>query len=205
MNESLGIFADLQAKRASIAESLSPAARHAAFPKVYARPLPKPTEIEKYRSEVGRVQALLATARAEINRLKGVNERQAEELSRYINADERSNVVPVSRKPTASNVVRQFLIEYNAVAIVDGTNGLQMADLMGPRRSMFCAQPRQVAMWLCHGICRDASLPMIGKAFGGKDHTTVLHAKRRAPGVMERRPDLRIVADRVLAHFGDQP
>ena len=49
-------------------------------------------------------------------------------------------------------------------------------ELVSPRRSQAVAYPRQVAMYLSRELT-DASLPMIGKEFGGRDHTTVIHAK----------------------------
>jgi len=49
-------------------------------------------------------------------------------------------------------------------------------ELVSPRRSQAVAYPRQVAMYLSRELT-DASLPMIGREFGGRDHTTVIHAK----------------------------
>jgi chromosomal replication initiator protein len=54
--------------------------------------------------------------------------------------------------------------------------GVTHEELISPRRSQAVAYPRQVAMYLSRELT-DASLPMIGKAFGGRDHTTVIHAK----------------------------
>lgn len=201
----IGIVEALQAKREAVVSHLSAAARHAAFPGVYARPLPVPSEAANLREEVGRLQKLLRAAQSEIARMKETTEYQSGELARYLNAEERSKVLPVPRNPTAPNVIRQFLIEFNAQAIVDGRDGLLMGDLTGPRRNMACAQPRQVAMWLCHKLCRNTSLPMIGHAFGGKDHTTVLHARDRAPRILTLRPDLATVAERVISHFEAAP
>jgi chromosomal replication initiator protein len=53
--------------------------------------------------------------------------------------------------------------------------GLTVPELCSPRRSQAVAYPRQVAMYLSRELT-DASLPKIGKAFGGRDHTTVIHA-----------------------------
>ena len=50
-----------------------------------------------------------------------------------------------------------------------------MAELTGDRRSQNIVYPRQVAMYLSRELT-DASLPKIGKSFGGRDHTTVIHA-----------------------------
>lgn len=55
---------------------------------------------------------------------------------------------------------------------------LKQADLISERRARVVARPRQVAMWLAKQITT-RSLPDIGRRFGGRDHTTVLHAVRR--------------------------
>ncbi len=53
--------------------------------------------------------------------------------------------------------------------------GISKADLIGASRSKPFSYPRQVAMYLCREIT-DESLPKIGRAFGGRDHSTVMHA-----------------------------
>jgi chromosomal replication initiator protein len=53
--------------------------------------------------------------------------------------------------------------------------GLSVEELCSPRRSQAVAYPRQVAMYLSRELT-DSSLPKIGKEFGGRDHTTVIHA-----------------------------
>jgi chromosomal replication initiator protein len=53
--------------------------------------------------------------------------------------------------------------------------GLSVAELVSPRRSQAVSYPRHVAMYLSRELT-DASLPKIGKEFGGRDHTTVMHA-----------------------------
>ena len=56
--------------------------------------------------------------------------------------------------------------------------GLKQADLLSERRTRAVARPRQAAMWLTKQLTT-RSLPDIGRRFGGRDHTTVLHAVRR--------------------------
>jgi len=56
--------------------------------------------------------------------------------------------------------------------------GVRVADLLSKRRSRNVTRPRQVAMALAKELTND-SLPSIGDAFGGRDHTTVLHACRK--------------------------
>ena len=55
---------------------------------------------------------------------------------------------------------------------------IRIADLLSKRRSRSIARPRQVAMALAKELTNH-SLPEIGDAFGGRDHTTVLHACKR--------------------------
>ncbi len=66
---------------------------------------------------------------------------------------------------------------------------LKPAELKAKNNSRRVAEPRQVAMYLCRELT-DNSLPQIGKAFGGKHHTTVLHSIRKIEGLRERDPKI---------------
>lgn len=67
---------------------------------------------------------------------------------------------------------------------------IKMADLLSKRRSRSVARPRQVAMALAKELTNH-SLPEIGDAFGGRDHTTVLHACRKVVALQEESADIR--------------
>ncbi|HLZ74938.1 chromosomal replication initiator protein DnaA [Phenylobacterium sp.] len=67
--------------------------------------------------------------------------------------------------------------------------GLKQADLISERRARAVARPRQVAMWLAKQITV-RSLPDIGRRFGGRDHTTVLHAVRRIEALKGEDPQI---------------
>jgi chromosomal replication initiator protein len=58
---------------------------------------------------------------------------------------------------------------------------LTMEDLCGSSRSRTLVTARQIAMYLCRELT-DMSLPKIGQMFGGRDHTTVIHADRKIRG-----------------------
>ena len=58
------------------------------------------------------------------------------------------------------------------------------ADLLSSRRTRTIVRPRQIAMYLAK-VLTPRSLPEIGRRFGGRDHTTVLHAVRKIEGMME--------------------
>jgi chromosomal replication initiator protein len=67
--------------------------------------------------------------------------------------------------------------------------GVSLEDLKGHSRSRVLVNARQVAMYLCRELT-DLSLPRIGQAFGGRDHTTVMHADRKIRQHMAERRSL---------------
>jgi chromosomal replication initiator protein len=64
--------------------------------------------------------------------------------------------------------------------------GLSIDDLCGVSRSRVLVTARQIAMYLCRELT-DLSLPKIGQQFGGRDHTTVMHADRKIRSLMAER------------------
>jgi len=74
--------------------------------------------------------------------------------------------------------------------------GISKADLVSPRRDRFLAHPRQLAMYLAMQHT-DKSAMQIGAAFGERDHTTVLHARKAVQARMDEdlRHDLQKVTD----------
>ncbi len=67
---------------------------------------------------------------------------------------------------------------------------IKVSDLNSKRRSRSVARPRQVAMYLAKDLTNH-SLPEIGESFGGRDHTTVLHACRKIKELLESDADIR--------------
>src|SRR5262249_6641165 len=79
---------------------------------------------------------------------------------------------------------------------------LELRELHSPRRARRVARPRQVAMFLARELT-SRSLPDIGRRFGGRDHTTVLHACRRIAELCQRDPVVQQEVDflrKVLGH-----
>ncbi len=72
---------------------------------------------------------------------------------------------------------RKISIEEIQRKVADHYN-IRLSDMIGPKRVRVLARPRQVAMYLCKQMTR-RSLPEIGRCFGGRDHTTVLHGVKR--------------------------
>ena len=80
--------------------------------------------------------------------------------------------------------------------------GLQMKDLLGKKRTRSLARPRQVAMAMTKELT-EHSLPEIGDAFGGRDHTTVLHACRQIRTLMETDGKLREDWDKLIRKLSE--
>jgi chromosomal replication initiator protein len=79
--------------------------------------------------------------------------------------------------------------QITAAAIMGATAdyyGLTIDDLCGSSRSRVLVQARQIAMYLCRELT-ELSLPKIGQQFGGRDHTTVMHADRKIRQLMSER------------------
>ncbi|MBC7164872.1 MAG: chromosomal replication initiator protein DnaA [Roseovarius sp.] len=72
------------------------------------------------------------------------------------------------RKVSIEEIKRKVADHYN----------IRLSDMVGPKRTRCYARPRQVAMYLCKQLT-SRSLPEIGRSFGGRDHTTVMHGVRR--------------------------
>jgi chromosomal replication initiator protein len=83
------------------------------------------------------------------------------------------------RKVTVDQIQKLVSEHYN----------LKQADLISERRARAVARPRQVAMWLAKQVTV-RSLPDIGRRFGGRDHTTVLHAVRRIEQLKAEDPQI---------------
>jgi len=86
--------------------------------------------------------------------------------------------------------------------------GVSLEELLSPRRGARLAWARQVAMHLCRELT-DQTLPAIGRAFGGRNHTTVLHACRRTAERIAEDPEAYAVVDRLTRALqspdGDRP
>lgn len=83
----------------------------------------------------------------------------------------------------------QSSLEITAATIVAVTAeyfGMSLDELTGPGKTRAVAGARQVAMYLCRELT-DLSLPKIGQTFGGRDHTTVMHADKKIRNEMTER------------------
>ncbi|WP_054004442.1 chromosomal replication initiator protein DnaA [Shimia sp. SK013] len=91
------------------------------------------------------------------------------EITMELTQDCLSDVLRASdRKISVEEIQRKVAEHYN----------IRLSDMIGPKRVRNFARPRQIAMYLCKQLT-SRSLPEIGRRFGGRDHTTVMHGVKR--------------------------
>jgi chromosomal replication initiator protein len=78
---------------------------------------------------------------------------------------------------------------------------IKVSDLKSKRRTKTLVHPRQLAMYLCRELT-DASFPEIGRDFGGKDHTTIIHACKQVQKSLEKDSSLRTTLNSITEEVG---
>ncbi len=96
----------------------------------------------------------------------------------------------------SSSKPKQITISYIKDIIAQQYN-VKVEDLNSKRRVRSITYPRQVAMYLCRELT-DLSLPKIGEDFGGRDHTTVIHAYDKIRKDMESNSDFKSKVEKIL-------
>lgn len=163
MNEALGIASDLAEKRMKYARYAYRA------PMATAEPEAKPVitledvvraAVDKYMGSVGKhvIEASIKSA-------------LSEHAIRW--RDRQLKLQDVSEKAARYSVD-------SVIEIASQITGVPVDALRGPGRNRKVAWPRHFAIALLHCARRDLSYPQIGKIFGGRDHTTVMHALETA-------------------------
>jgi chromosomal replication initiator protein len=98
------------------------------------------------------------------------------EITMDMTQDCLADILRVSeRKVTVEEIQRKVSEHYN----------IRLSEMIGPTRVRTVARPRQIAMYLCKTLT-SRSLPEIGRRFGGRDHTTIMHGVRRVEELKAR-------------------
>jgi chromosomal replication initiator protein len=109
-----------------------------------------------------------------MTRLFAMAELVGREITLDLVQDSLADILRASdRKVSIDEIQRKVAEHYN----------VKLAELVGPKRHRTIARPRQVAMYLCK-VLTTRSLPEIGRRFGGRDHTTILHGVKKVEELM---------------------
>jgi chromosomal replication initiator protein len=103
------------------------------------------------------------------------------ELSLELAKNELKHLIEGREKAVTVDLVQKVVAE---------AFGVKISDLKSKRRTKAVVLPRQIAMYLCRTLT-GSSLPETGHVFGGKDHSTVIHAIKVIEEKKEKDPELR--------------
>ena len=124
-----------------------------------------PDEVAQYIAQ--RISSNIRELEGALSRLRAHAEMSRTPISVDLAADVLKELLPQARvRPVTIPAIQRAVAEFF---------GIRIEEMKAKRRTKGVAFPRQVAMYLCRELT-DASLPRIGEEFGGRDHTTVMHA-----------------------------
>src|SRR4029434_10028019 len=101
------------------------------------------------------------------------------------------NIIDHEEKAVTIEIIQKFISDYY---------NLRLADLKSRNNSKSVAMPRQVAMYLCKALTH-SSLPEIGRSFGGKHHSTVIHSIRKIEDLRRKDANFNNLMANVLEGF----
>ena len=89
------------------------------------------------------------------------------------------NILDHEEKAVTIEIIQKYVADYY---------NLKTADLKSRNNSKSVSMPRQIAMYLCKSLTH-SSLPEIGRSFGGKHHSTVIHSIRKVEDMRKKDSD----------------
>ena len=151
--------------------------------------VPLPDEVALFIAR--QVRSNVRELEGHLNRVVAFSSLTGNPLSLDLAKETLKDILPQDdHRQVASEVVRMVARHY----------GLKVAEIKSKSNSRQIAFPRQVAMYLCRHLT-DLSFPEIGKLFGGKHHTTVMHAVERIDQQRDRDGDFARTLEQFLRHF----
>ncbi|MDJ0995588.1 MAG: chromosomal replication initiator protein DnaA [Dinoroseobacter sp.] len=127
-----------------------------------------------------RISSNVRVLEGALNRLFAFSSLAGDHITVDVAHEALSDMIRASdRRITVDEIMQAVVKHYN----------LRMSDLLGPRRTRTIARPRQVAMYLAKTLTT-RSLPEIGRRFGGRDHTTVIHAVKKVEALRDDDPQI---------------
>jgi chromosomal replication initiator protein len=127
----------------------------------------------------GKIKSNIRELEGSLIRLIAYASLTGREISLSLAQDVLRNVLQHDERAVTIEVIQKFVADYYQ---------LKPAELKSRNNSKSVAMPRQIAMYLCKNLT-NASLPEIGKSFGGKHHSTVIHSIRKIEDLRQRDGD----------------
>jgi chromosomal replication initiator protein len=148
--------------------------------------VPLPDGVAMYMAS--RIKSNIRELEGSLIRLIAYASLQGRPLSLELAHEVLRNVIDHDDKAITIEQIQKFVAEYYQ---------LKLADLKSRNNSKSIAMPRQVAMYLCKTLTH-ASLPEIGRSFGGKHHSTVIHSIKKVDDLRKKDTDFNSVISNLL-------
>src|ERR671934_706997 len=151
--------------------------------------VPLPDNVAIYIA--GRIKSNIRELEGSLIRLIAYASLTGQELSLALAQEVLKNIIDHEEKAVTIDIIQKYVADhYN----------LKMAELRSRNNSKSVAMPRQIAMYLCKSLTH-ASLPEIGRSFGGKHHSTVIHSIRKVEDLRKKDGDFNSLIGGFLEAF----
>jgi len=157
--------------------------------KAEAEAVPLPDNVAIYIA--GKIKSNIRELEGSLIRLIAYASLTGQEISLNLAQDVLKNILDHDDKAVTIEIIQKFVADYY---------NLKMIDLKSRNNSKSVAKPRQIAMYLCKSLTH-ASLPEIGRSFGGKHHSTVIHSIRKVEELRKKDGDFNTLIGNFLEGF----
>ena len=151
--------------------------------------IPLPDNVAIYIA--GKIKSNIRELEGSLIRLIAYASLTGREISLPLAQDVLRNVLQNDDKAITIEIIQKFVSEYYQ---------LKLGELKSRNNSKSIAMPRQIAMYLCKNLTT-ASLPEIGKSFGGKHHSTVIHSIRKIEDLRRQDGDFNTLINTFMESF----
>ncbi|HEY7284930.1 MAG TPA: chromosomal replication initiator protein DnaA [Vicinamibacterales bacterium] len=151
--------------------------------------VPLPDNVAMYIA--GKIKSNIRELEGSLIRLIAYASLTGQEMSLSLAQEVLKNILDHEEKAVTIEVIQKFVAEYY---------NLKLVDLKSRNNSKSVAMPRQIAMYLCKSLTH-ASLPEIGRSFGGKHHSTVIHSIRKVEELRKSDQDFNTLIGSFLDGF----
>ena len=145
--------------------------------KAEAEAVPLPNNVAIYIA--GKIKSNIRELEGSLIRLIAYASLTGQEISLVLAQEVLKNILDHETKAVTIEIIQKFVADYY---------NLKLVELKSRNNSKSVAKPRQIAMYLCKSLTH-ASLPEIGRSFGGKHHSTVIHSIRKVEDLRKKDGD----------------
>jgi len=157
--------------------------------KADAEAVPLPDNVAIYIA--GKIKSNIRELEGSLIRLIAYASLTGQEITLALAQDVLKNILGHDERAITIEIIQKFVADYYNLKIVD---------LKSRNNSKSIAMPRQIAMYLCKSLTH-ASLPEIGRSFGGKHHSTVIHSVRKIEALRKKDGEFNVQVTSFLEQF----